>query len=217
MRLHFNLTPNRVPVPFNYQRSLTGFLHRCLGKNELHDGLSLYSLSWFDKVRVKGGALDFPQGGSFFISAPNGDFLKALMQGIQDDPTVNWGMEVESITMRRTPDFGSHQRFFVQSPVLIKRPDETGSKYYFPQDGEANQYLTETLKTKLSAAGLTDDVEVAFDATFSNPRIKKITYNGIDIKGTECPVLVTGDPRAVQFAWEVGVGNSTGIGFGALK
>jgi len=29
-------------------------------------------------------------------------------------------------------------------------------------------------------------------------------------------VIVEGDPRAVQFAWEVGVGNSTGIGFGAL-
>jgi CRISPR-associated endoribonuclease Cas6 len=43
-----------------------------------------------------------------------------------------------------------------------------------------------------------------------------VKYRDINIKGTLCPVIVEGDPRAVQFAWEVGVGNSTGIGFGAI-
>ena len=217
MRLYFNLTANTRPVPFDYQRALTGFLHRCLGQNDLHDGLSLYSMSWFMPGNRIDSGLNFPEGATFFISAPDGSFLKALMEGIQDDPRVNWGMEVHSITMRRTPDFGSHQHFFTQSPILIKRPDDKGSRYYFPDDAESDNFMTETLQTKLRAAGLSEDVAVAFDRSYPNPRIRKITYNNIDIKATQCPITVTGDPRAVQFAWEVGVGNSTGIGFGALK
>jgi CRISPR-associated endoribonuclease Cas6 len=70
--------------------------------------------------------------------------------------------------------------------------------------------------SELAKQGLTTDVHVAFDHTYHNPIIKMVKYRDINIKGTLCPVIVEGDPRAVQFAWEVGVGNSTGIGFGAI-
>ena len=56
MRLHFFLTPNRQPVPFSYQHFLTGAFHKWLGANELHDNLSLYSLSWLDGSRMRGRA-----------------------------------------------------------------------------------------------------------------------------------------------------------------
>ena len=36
-------------------------------------------------------------------------------------------------------------------------------------------------------------------------------------KGSVCPVVVKGPPEAVQFAWQVGVGELTGSGFGALR
>ena len=64
--------------------------------------------------------------------------------------------------------------------------------------------------------GLTEEVQVGFDTNYSNPKIRKITFNNIDIKASACPVIVAGDPKAVSFAWDVGVGNSTGIGFGCL-
>ena len=41
MRIYLHLTPNTQIVPFNYQQSLVGAFHRWLGKNELHDDISL--------------------------------------------------------------------------------------------------------------------------------------------------------------------------------
>ena len=52
--------------------------------------------------------------------------------------------------------------------------------------------------------------------------IKKNCYihnviNGIKNKASICPVIVKGTSEQIAFAWNVGVGNSTGIGFGALN
>jgi CRISPR-associated endoribonuclease Cas6 len=218
MRIYLHLTPNTEPVPFNYQAALVGAFHRWLGENELHDDISLYSLSWLEHARVRRKALDFPEGSTFYISAPSADFLANLIAGVQEGWQLRWGMEVDRVTIQRTPDFGAERRFLVQSPILIKRKSESGNQqYYFPKDKESAGYLTETMQHKLRRAGLTEDISVAFDPAYENAKTKLIDYKGIKIKGAVCPVIVKGAPRAVQFAWEVGVGNSTGIGFGALK
>ena len=219
MRIYLHLTPNTQIVPFNYQQSLVGAFHRWLGKNELHDDISLYSLSWLSAGRPVRGGLDFPGGSTFQVSAPDDELLAHMVQGVFKGHTINWGMEVAEVSIQRTPAFGDRQRFFAESPILIKR-NLTGRKhhrYFFPGDDNANHYLTETLRHKLQRFKLSADVSVHFDPDYRNPRIKKIRYRDIDIKATYCPIIVEGDPRAVQFAWEVGVGNSTGIGFGALK
>ena len=218
MRIYFHLTPNTEPVPFNYQPALVGAFHRWLGENELHDDISLYSLSWLSHGRPRRGALDFEGGSTFYISAHDQALLASVIAGVQAGWHLRWGMNVDSVTIQRTPDFGERQRFLTQSPVLVQRRDAEGKQqYFYPGDEPTNRYLTETLQNKLRRAGLADEVDVAFDREFPNPKTKMVDYKGIKIRATACPVIVEGDPRAVQFAWEVGVGNSTGIGFGALR
>ncbi len=219
MRIYLHLSPNTEIVPFNYQQSLVGAFHKWLGENELHDEISLYSLSWLTKAHATKKGFNFPEGSVFFVSAPHQDLVKDMITGVFKGQDIRWGMRVQEVRMKVTPDFGSKARFLAQSPILIKRKEESDKhhQYYFPKDKESNNFLTETLQRKLEKAGLPTDVSVAFDSTYPNPKIKMITYRNLDIKGTFCPVIVEGDPRAVQFAWEVGVGNSTGIGFGALN
>ena len=219
MRIYLHLSPNREIVPFNYQQSLVGAFHKWLGENELHDDISLYSLSWLSRGNPRKKGLDFPNGSTFYVSAPNPDLLSKMVTGVFEGHHIRWGMEVESVTIQRTPKFGNKHKFFAQSPILIKRKEENEKhhKYYYPTNKESNGYLTETLQQKLQKAGISSDVSVKFDPEFKKPIIKKVQYRDIDIKATICPVIVEGDPRAVQFAWEVGVGNSTGICFGALK
>lgn len=220
MRINIKLSSNKEIVPFNYQRSLVGALHRWIGKNEIHDDISLYSLSWLrgGKMRYDKRGLDFKHGALFSISAPSKELLNGIIQGIFKGTAIRWGMEVTELQICLTPNFGEKYRFMTSSPVLIKRKidGEKHDKYFFAQDEDANEYLTETLRHKLEKARINTDVNVMFDPNYRNPKIKMINYNGIDIKATFCPVIVEGDPRAVQFAWEVGVGNSTGIGFGCL-
>lgn len=217
MRIYLYLTPNQEIVPFNYQQSLVGAFHKWLGENELHDDISLYSLSWLGPGNKTREGLNYPNGTVFYISSPLQDLHKKAVTGIFQDQVIRWGMRVAEVRMRPTPQFGHKERFWVQSPILIKRRIEDRQQYFFPEHDDANTYLTETLQHKLQKANLTTDVSIRFDPNYTEYKIKKARYKGIDIKGTLCPVLVEGDPRAVAFAWEVGIGNSTGIGFGAVR
>ena len=92
MRIHLHLTPNRQIVPYNYQPALVGALHKWLGHNNLHDELSLYSLSWLSKGTPRKNGLDFPHGSTFYISAPNPELLSKMVNGVLAGHEIRWGM-----------------------------------------------------------------------------------------------------------------------------
>lgn len=226
MRIELYLTPNKEVVPYNYQQNLVGAFHKWLGKNELHDDISLYSLSWLQHLgqpksktnKTKTG-LEFPYGAKMSISSPLSSLHQQAVSGIFKDKHIRWGMMVKEVRMIVSPLFEKQHRFIAQSPILIKRSleDQKHHQYFYHTDKQSSQYLTETLHRKLEVAGVKERATVKFDSDYRSAYIKMIKYKGLDIKGSMCPVIVEGDPRAVQFAWEVGVGNSTGIGFGALR
>jgi CRISPR-associated endoribonuclease Cas6 len=71
---------------------------------------------------------------------------------------------------------------------------------------------------KLRKAGLSDeDANISFQKDYPGAKTKIIHYNNIGNRVNVCPVVIEGSPEQIAFAWNVGVGNSTGIGFGALK
>jgi hypothetical protein len=41
-------------------------------------------------------------------------------------------------------------------------------------------------------------------------------YRNISMRVNKCPVIIKGRPETKSFAWNVGIGNSTGIGLGAI-
>lgn len=128
------------------------------------------------------------------------------------------GLEVVSIKIQEDPVFENNSVFYVASPVLIKRKVGERIKHFTFKEKESDAYLTETFKTKLKKAGLPDeDVGIQFERDYLNPKTKLVHYKGIGNKVNICPVRIFGSPEQIAFAWNVGVGNSTGIGFGALK
>jgi len=219
MRIYLKLTANKQACPFNYQQNLVGVLHKWLGKNTLHDYLSLYSLSWLSAGRnIENRYLNFPNGATWFVSSHNNDLIKKLIKGIQTDPDVAFGMQVIEMAIKQTPDFGESMIFPVATPVLVQRTVGREKIQYGFDDPKVDELLTETFKNKMKKAGLkSEGVSVRFDKNYDRPIRKKITYKGIGNKGSICPVVVEGNKEAVAFAWDVGIGNSTGIGFGALK
>lgn len=220
MRLHIHLSRNKEGVPFNYQERQVSKLHYWLGKNEIHDKLSLYSFSWLKKGEQKGvKGLNFANGSQYFISCFDNNLIRQIIKSIQSDNDFGWGMKITSLNLEEEPNFDTEHSFFVGSPVFIKRPrlEKKGSKFYFYDDAEANIFLTQTLVNKLKQAGLpSSNIEVKFDKSFSNPLTKGNLYKGVKNIGSVCPVIIKGTPEQLAFAWNVGVGNSTGIGFGSL-
>lgn len=219
MRIYLKLTRNKEKCPFEYQSHLVGALHKWIGKNDIHDGLSLYSMSWFSPGKcINKKYLNFPDGATWFISSPDNSLIKSIISGIQKDASVAFGMNVIEVIIQETPKFENTAKLYVETPVLVKRNVGERDIQYSYNDKEVDDLLTETLKRKLRKFGIDDSgIEVSFDKNYYGSKTKLVKYKGIGNKANLCPIIIKGSPEAIGFAWNVGVGNSTGIGFGALK
>ncbi|MEX0686791.1 MAG: CRISPR-associated endoribonuclease Cas6 [Balneolales bacterium] len=219
MRIHLLTTKNNQVIPFNYQSLLTNALHKWLGYNNFHDEMSFYSFSWLNGGNVTKEGLNFKDGARFFISANDPEFIKQILKGIQHDSIIAMGLSVIEVTIQENPKFdGDDVVMLFASPVLVKRRINDKEVHFTYQDDESGIYLTETMKSKLEKAGLSNEgVSITFDKNYHSPLTKVIYYNKIGNKVSLCPLKISGSPEQKAFAWNVGVGNSTGIGFGAIK
>jgi CRISPR-associated endoribonuclease Cas6 len=221
MRLALTLSSNRTLVEFNHLHILAGALHKWLGPNKEHGELSLYSYSWLQGARRVEQGLTFPKGAQWHISALDNDFLLRSVQGILRDPGIRWGMQVEQCQVMAPPRFPegiSEQRFLCSSPIFIKRSLPDGEvKHYLYTPPESDRLLTETLQTKLRAAGLpVEGVSVRFDRQYPKARTQKVMVREIGNMANYCPVYVRGTAEQLEFVWTVGLGSCTGVGFGSV-
>ena len=217
MRLHFSLTPNTETVPFDYQHFLIGTFHKWMGWNEIHDEISLYSISWLQGSKMVKDGFDFPNGAKWFISFWDETIGKQLIMSAMKNSDVCCGMVVKEIQMQNTPQFGKKEKFNVASPVFIRKYDENKKAIHLTtKDEDADFYLTETLKKKLNRANLSTNVNVSFDKNYANPKTKLVTIKNIKNRANFCPIIIEGNPEAIKFGWNVGIGHSTGSCFGAL-
>jgi len=220
MRLHFTLSANTEIVPYDYQHLLTGRFHAWLGNNDVHNDISLYSLSWLYGGRQEGNGLNFPKGATWFISAHDPQMLHKICLRAAKEAEVCCGMEVVEIKILPPPQVKNSHYFRVASPVLARsKKIEEKVRHYIFSDEEADEVLTQTLRHKLDKAGMSNlavETQVRFDRSYPKAHTKLVTISGIANRASICPVIVEGPPQAVEFAWNVGIGHLTGSGFGAL-
>lgn len=221
MRLRLELTANRESVPFDYQHYLIGAFHKWIGaENAVHDSISLYSLSWLQGGQAAKGALQFPRGAEWLISFHDERLAETIANGALRDPEVCCGMRVRQIEQEAAPPFGSRCHFRVGSPVLARQQTADGKiKHLLYTDPESDDVLTQTLHHKMDAARLDPAhkrTRVRFDRTYRGAKTRLVTIKNIQSRASSCPVYLEGTPEGIEFAWNVGVGHSTGSGFGCL-
>lgn len=218
MRVILRTSPPTKLVPFDYQKSLVSAFHKWIGKNNIHDEISLYSLSWLQGGKSVKNGLSFKYGAEWQVSSYDPELLKSVIKGIRDAPQVSFGMEVRNVTIVNVPNFRESEKFYLNSPVFLKRSMNDRSKFYLYNDKESDELMTQTMISKMKKANVDHEgLKISFDKTYHNPKTKKITFGGIDCRASFCPVIIEGTSEQLAFAWSVGVGNSTGIGFGALR
>lgn len=216
MRLYFKLTKNTEGVPFDYIHYLIGIFHKWLGENEIHDSISLYSLSSLLGGHLTKNGLEFKNGATWFVSAQDELLCKNLIAGAMNDPAIFCGMKVSDILIKENPKFSNQERFLLASPILVKQFDGKKLVHKTFREVDTNQIMTNTLKSKLTKFGMNKEISVEFDLTYSKAKTKLVKIKNINNRANMCPVILKGDPEAIAFAWNVGIGHSTGSGFGAL-
>ena len=219
MRLQISTSPSTAPIPFNYQQKLTGVLHKWLGENnQEHGEISLYSFSWLQNTMVGKDGLSCPQSANWFISLYDVKRAREVLDRIRKSPELFCGMDVEEVTIIETPDLSNRELFFLGSPILIKRSENGKTTEYGYENSESGKLLVETLRTKMHKAGLPDDntLQIEFDLSYEKKKKKLVWYDGISSKANMCPLIIKGNNTTKQFAWNVGIGSCTGIGFGSI-
>lgn len=218
MRIALLVKVPEEPIPFDHQHLLAGTVYKWLGNNGGHGEISLYSFSRLQGARqVKSGLL-FNEGASFFFSAHEPEVVKRLVNGIMADKSMFYGIEVREIHMIQDPDFMSRELFYPASPIFIKRYVNDDIEHILYDNPDAGRYLKETLLTKMAKAGIVDEtLDISFDLSYRRAGSKMVDYKGIKNKTSWCPVIIKGKPETKLFAWNVGLGNSTGIGLGAIR
>lgn len=218
MRICLTTTSNDEVIPFDYQQKLVGVLHKWLGKNELHDSISMYSFSWLMNGKMTTDGFNFENGASWFLSFLDEKNIKTVVKTILDDPNMFGGLVVCDVSIQEDVDLSQRSLFYVASPIFIKRKVDDNIKYYTYEDAEANQLMIDTINHKMELADLPIDEElkISFDLSYSKKKIKKVRIHKIDCKCNMCPVIIEGKESTKKFIWNVGVGSSTGVGFGSI-
>lgn len=219
MRLNLRLSPNTAPVPFDHLHQLTGALHKWLGENAVHDGLSLYSFGWLSGGRAQNGHVAFPGGAGWTLSFVDPVLGKQALAGLVESPAVAYGMGVLEAQVAGEPAFGPEHRFLTAGPVLTRQTRDDGGRDHLRwDDPAADGTLTRTFHAKLRAAGLpTAGAAVRFDRDFRGAKTKLCRVKGNAYRANACPVVAAGSPDQLRLLWLAGAGEMTGSGFGALR
>jgi len=218
MRVYLRIKATDKIVPFNHQHFLTGTIYKWLGWNDEHGNLSLYSFSRLFGGKNSPEGLLFKNDASLFFSSYHPELIKKIITGIKKDPTMFEGLIVNDIIILEDPDLTTRECFYPGSPIFIKRRIDNNIVHIPYSDPRSSDFLLETLKSKMEKAGLSDDsLEISFLNNLSEASTKMVSYKGINNRASWCPVMIKGKPETKVFAWNVGLGNSTGIGFGAIK
>lgn len=219
MRLYFKLSESTDPIPFNYQHLLTSSINKWLGKdNEEHGKTSPYSFSWIQNTTSSKSGIYLNKDSYFFISSFDEPLLKRILINVLESPSLFYGISIIDIQIIETPQFNSLERFLLSSPILLRKKENNSSKHVTYKDDDFEDLLTENIKKKLKKANISiEGIKVSLDKNYRFPKTKLVTYKGIENKTTLAPIIIEGSPEQITFAWLVGIGESTGIGFGALK
>lgn len=223
MRLHieFDSKSNQI-ISFNHQPALVGVINKWLGSdNPWHGKSSVYSFSRLNGgtvIKEKNG-LVFQHGASMNFSASDIDIVKNVLENLRDSPEAFKGLVVREVTLIEDPDLSEREVFYPDSPILLKELMENGkTRHVVYTDSDASSYLTEKFRAKLEAAGYSDPTAtLTFVPSEGVSQTQLVAYKNIRNRVSWCPVRIIAKPESKLLAWNSGLGNSTGIGFGAIK
>lgn len=229
MKLRIEFSRNTELVPFTYMTNLNGYLHKILGaNNQYHNDISLYSTSFLHngKITKNKKGLNFPRGAVWYVSSPNNDFILKFINNVYKNQTFAFGMEVVSVNVvdSELVNRGEYYLFQTKSPILLKERNHVTKKneYYTFNDDESktSEIMKRVILKKAQKHGLNiheDDFNISFNQRFENKKIKWIKIKSINNKTSMCPIFVKTKRKDVaEFIHSVGVGHSTGSGFGFL-
>lgn len=219
MRLRINLTHPTQDVPVNNQHQMNGFIYAILGNdNPYHDSVSDYSISSLQGGRLKEDklTLSFEESNPYFyVASQNSTFIGDFILGTKRENVSLFGMRIDNIDI--THDFRPHDYcddIITISPILIRGKDNRKIQFDSPE------WIVEIMRNctgKLRHQGIEDKTfRIELVAT-GKPKKKCVWVGDVFNPCSSVRLRVYGKKKTREALYNLGIGNSTGSGFGAVK
>lgn len=217
-RLRINLTYPTVDVPVNNQHFLNGFIHSSFGDNNpYHDSFSNYNISSLQGGKLKDDkkTLSFNNSSPHFFISGDNDFLSFAINAFIRSEASMFGMKFESIGS--FDDFKLNKYFddiVTISPIIVKNDNK---QKITVDDKDFLHHLTINCLKKLSYNGI---VDTSFRLEIINPHKSKskcIWVGNVFNPCSNVRLRVYGKKKTREMLYNMGLGGSTGSGFGSIK
>ena len=219
MRLRINLTHPTQDVPVNNQHQMNGFIYAILGNdNPYHDSVSDYSISSLQGGKLKDDklTLSFEESNPhFYVASQNSAFIGDFVLGTKRENISVFGMKIDNIDI--TYDFRPHDYcddIITISPILIRGKDDRKIQFDSP---EWSVEIMRNCTGKLRHQGIEDKTfRIELVAT-GKPKKKCVWVGDVFNPCSSVRLRVYGKKKTREALYNLGIGNSTGSGFGAVK
>lgn len=236
MEIKITGTPTQQRVDILYQnKMIADFINHTTDGKYHNNDVKTFSSSFLNRSKLIGTSLCFPNGADLYVSSPDSDFMRDFVLGLEKNynnkATFIAGMKIDNIqVIDNTIDFEGVQKIntnFV-SPIVVKNPLRRNGINYLTINDHSNEELTYAMKNLIIKKAQKLNIQISefnieFNTTYKNKKVKHYYYpnsnaknNKVLILANSCPLIIEGDKDTYNFIKSVGVGNSTGIGFGKI-
>lgn len=216
MIIKINFTQPEQIVPVANQKELNSYIHKCVGKNnKFHDAFSNYCVSSLQggKLNIEDNTLVFNEIPHIFVTTNNEKFTESFLNGVMQDKHTLFGMHYKNIEMLNFNINRDYDLIYMASPILLKRNNIKISY----KDSNYIEALRDNCIAKLKYEGIEDET---FDIELHNvekSKVKKIMVGDVFNIATIASFIVRGKRETREKLYNLGLGNSTGSGFGMVK
>jgi CRISPR-associated endoribonuclease Cas6 len=237
MRLKINLSSTKANylIPFNYNHILSAIIYRKIADLDLAAKLHFskdfkfftFSQIYFsDWKRIKQGIISKDGKFSFYISSPNDNLIKSLVEGHLENTEVDFKgtkLLVEQIELLKKPKFKEKMKMRTMSPVSASIKREVDGKLKIWDLGPGDERFYESVQKNLV------NKYVSFYGDFDGskwvrlrPDMKTAKRRRIEIKGDfhrgyMMEFEMEADARLLEFAYDCGLGERNSMGFGMVE
>lgn len=221
MRIKLNFTKSEEFVPFDYQGIINTFIHDSLGRNnKYHDAKSNYCVSNLRGGKKVSGGLSFHKP-YIIVTSSDIEFINGVIKGAYGRK-LGYGMEFKNIEFMNENFHNGWNYFASLSPIFFK--DKNTKRHITIQDENYESELKKHLLNKLNV--INDNLKGneklnlnGFDVkvpNHKNHKVKKVFVNGIWNFSSTCHVNIKTNAKVAEFIYNIGLGQSTGCGFGTI-
>jgi len=222
-------------IPYNYNSILSAIIYRKIADLDLASTLHSskdFKFFTFSQIfiprrkRVNSGFISKDGKLHFYISSPNDNLIKSLVEGHLEDTEINFKgrkLLVEQITLLEKPKFKKKMKMKTLSPIIARIKREIDGKLRIWDLGPADERFYESVQKNLI------NKYIKFYGDFDGDRYVKITPDmkstkrrRIEVKGNYHRAFmmnfeIEADERLLEFAYDCGLGEKNSMGFGMVE